>query len=60
MTLIGVHLTIGVHEMHGRVHPNQCHVTGLLVADLRSSVVYFMMTHPLLVAGKFAYKNFGC
>ena len=25
---------IGVHEMHGRVHSNLCHVTDLLVVDL--------------------------
>ena len=33
-------------------YPNQCHVTDLLVVDLRSSLAYFMMTHPLLIAGK--------
>ena len=38
---------IGVHEMHGRVHPNECHVTDLLVVDLRPSLAYFVMTHPL-------------
>ena len=41
--------SIGVHEMHGRVHPNKCHVT---VVDLCSSLAYFMMTHPFPVAGK--------
>ena len=42
--------------MHGRVHPNYCqihiHVTILLVVDLCSSLAYFVMTHPLLIAGK--------
>ena len=38
--------------MHGRVHPNYCHVTDLLVVDLRLSLAYFMMTHPLPVASK--------
>ena len=33
-------------------YPNQCHVTDLFVVDLRSSLAYFMMTHPLLIAGK--------
>ena len=35
---------IGVHEMHGRVHSNLCHVTDLLVVDLCSSLAYSMMT----------------
>ena len=47
---------IGVHEMHGRVHP-KCHVTDLLVVDLRSSLAYFTMTHPLLVASKLPIKT---
>ena len=38
---------IGVHEMHGRV----------LVVDLRSSSTYFMMTHPLPIAGKLPIKT---
>ena len=41
-----------MHEIHGRVHPNWCHVTGLLVVDLRSSLAYSVMTHPLPLAGK--------
>ena len=30
----------------------QCHVTDLLVVDLRSSLAYFMMPHPLPIANK--------
>ena len=48
---------IGVHEMHGRVHPNECHVTDLLVVDLHSSLAYFMMTYPLPIAGKLPIKT---
>ena len=46
---------IGVHEMHGRVHPN--YATDLLVVDLRSSLAYFMMTHPLLIVNKLPIKT---
>ena len=31
---------IGVHEMHGRMHPNYWQITILLVVDLRSSLAY--------------------
>ena len=47
---------IGVHEMHGRMHPNYCQITILLVVDLRSSLAYFMMTHHLPIAGKLPIK----
>ena len=47
---------IGVHEMHGRMHPNYCQITILLVVDLRSPLVYFMMTQPLPIAGKLPIK----
>ena len=43
---------IGVHEMHGRMYPNYCQITILLVVDLLSSLAYFMMTHPLSIASK--------
>ena len=43
---------IGMHEMHGRVNPNQRHITDLLVIDSHSSLAYLMMTHPLPIAGK--------
>ena len=43
---------IGVHEMHGRMHPNYWQITILLVVDLCSSLAYFMMTQPLPIAGK--------
>ena len=43
---------IGVHEMHGRLRPNSCHITDLLVVDLCLSLAYFMMTYPLPLAGK--------
>ena len=39
-------ILIGVHEMHD-----------LLVVDLRSSLAYFMMTHPLPIAGKLPIKS---
>ena len=45
-------LVIGVHEMHGRMHPNYWQITILLVVDLCSSLTYFMMTQPLPIAGK--------
>ena len=38
---------IGVHEMHGQVHPNYCQTTILLIVDPLSSWDYLMMTHPL-------------
>ena len=41
---------IGVHEMHGRMHPNYCQITILLVVDLCSSLAYFMMIQPLPIA----------
>ena len=43
---------IGMHEMHGRMHPNYCQITILLVVDLYSSLAYFLMTQPLPIAGK--------
>ena len=48
---------IGVHEMHGRMHPNYCHITILLVVDLCSPLDYFMMIHPLPIAGKLPIKT---
>ena len=48
---------IGVHEMHGRMHPNYYQITILLVVDLCSSLAYFMMTQPLPIAGKFPIKT---
>ena len=42
---------IVVHEMHGRMHPNYCQITILLVVDLLSLLVYLMMTHSLYMAG---------
>ena len=47
---------IGVHEMHGRMHPNYWQITSLLVVDLCSSLAYFMMTQPLPIAGKLPIK----
>ena len=42
---------IGVHEMHGRMHSNSCHVTDLFVRDPLSSSDYPMIvytgTHPI-------------
>ena len=34
------------------MHPNYCQITILLVADLCLLLAYFMMTHPLPIAGK--------
>ena len=48
---------IGVHEMHGPMHPNCWQITILVVVDLCSSMVYFMMTHPLPIAGKMPIKT---
>ena len=48
---------IGVHEMHGRMHPYYWQITILLVVDLCSSLAYFMMTQPLLIAGKLPIKT---
>ena len=48
---------IGVHEMHGRMHPNYWQITILLAVDLCSSLAYFMMTHPLPIAGKLPIKT---
>ena len=43
--------------MHGRMHPNYWQITILLVVDLYSSLAYFMMTHPLPIAGKMPIKT---
>ena len=43
--------------LHGRVHPNYCQITILLVVDLRWSLVYFMMTHPFPIASKLPIKT---
>ena len=48
---------IGVHERHGRMHPNYWQITILLVVDLCSSLAYFMMTQPLPIAGKLPIKT---
>ena len=50
-------LVIGVHEIHGRMHPNYWQITILLVVDLYSSLAYFMMTQPLPIAGKLPIKT---
>ena len=48
---------IGVHEMHGRMHPNQGLVTVLLVHDPLSSLAYPMITHTPLVASNLPIKT---
>ena len=48
---------IGVHEMHGRMHPPYWQITILLVVDLCSSLAYFTMTQPLPIAGKLPIKT---
>ena len=58
-TYIPVHASssyLTVHEMHGRMHPNYCQITHLLVVDPLSSLVYPMMTHLLPVANKLPIK----
>ena len=51
-------IVIGVHEMHGQIHPNYCQITILLVIDLCSSLAYFMMTRsPLPIASKLPIKT---
>ena len=44
--------------MHSQVHPNYCHVTDLLVVNLRSSLASFTTTYMylLLIAGKLPIK----
>ena len=39
------------------MHPNYCQITILLVVDLCSLLVYFMMTHPFPIAGKSPVKT---
>ena len=48
---------IGVHEMHGRMHPNYWQITILLVVDLCSPLAYFMMTQPPPIVGKLPIKT---
>ena len=48
---------IGVHEMHGRMHPNYWQITILLVVDLCLSLAYFMMTQRLPIASKLPIKT---
>ena len=49
-------MIVGVHEMHGQMHPNYCQITILLVVDLCSSLAYFIMTQPLPIPGKLPIK----
>ena len=48
---------IGVHEMHGRMHPNYWQITILLVVDLCSSLADFIMIQPLPIAGNLPIKT---
>ena len=48
---------IGVHEMHGRMHPI---ITILLAHDPLSSLAYPMITHGPPVAGNLPTKNLYC
>ena len=48
---------IGVHSTMHLMHPNYWQITILLVVDLCSSLAYFMMTHPLPIAGKMPIKT---
>ena len=49
-------IVIGMHEMHGRMHPNYCQITILLVVDLCSSLAYFVMTQSLPIVSKLPIK----
>ena len=57
LRIIGTNSNWGAYEMHDTMHPNYCQITILLVVDLCSSLAYFMMTHPLTVAGKLPIKT---
>ena len=48
---------IGVHEMHGQMHPNYDFATILLANDSLSSLAYPMTTHTPLAAGNFPIKT---
>ena len=48
---------IGVHEMHGRMHPNSGLVTVLLAHDPLSSLAYPMITHNPVVASNLPIKT---
>ena len=48
---------IGVYEMHGRMHPNYCQISIMLVVDILSSLAYFMMTYSLHVPENLPIKT---
>ena len=52
---------IGVHEMHGRMHPNQGYATILLAVNSLSLFGYLTVrsTHPVTSNDR-ANQNFGC
>ena len=51
---------IGVHEMHGRMHPNYCQITILLVVDPPLIIGLPYDDSLFSCSWQFAYKNFGC
>ena len=51
---------IGVHEMHGRMHPNLGLATILLAHDPLSSLTYRRILYVPHVAGNLPIINFGC
>ena len=57
--IIVIYLTvIGVHEVHGRMHPNYCQITILLVLDLSSSLIDLLYDGASLpIAGKLPIKT---
>ena len=51
-------LAMHVHGICSLRSSSKCHVTNLLVVDLRSSLTYSQMTHPLPIAGKLPIKAY--
>ena len=48
--------SIGVHELHGRMHPNYGHVTNLFSDDPLSPSGYLIVTSTHIVAGNLPIK----
>ena len=52
-----------MHEMHGRMHPNYCQITILLVVyiPLHMFIIGLLYDNPPpSYSWQIAYKNFGC
>ena len=52
---------IGVHEMHGQMHPNYCQIT-ILLAHVPLAIIISLPYDdpPPSHSQQFVYKNFGC